>query len=208
MRRRVAVALLQVASRVLPESRREWLADMRAELDHVKSDRDALEWAMGCVWASLKERGTAMLNSDGRISRSVLVLEWLMCFVPLSLVWFVGARYIVNFGATADIVVAMAFGTLGPIALVAALLTTFSRSARTPDRLLNVLAGAFALMVVLQLANAGATGKLNLAWFKFDLAVFVLFSLLPLLGSLHLAYLSRKLPTEKPPVNLRHVDRV
>lgn len=196
MRRRLAIALLRVATWVLPASRREWLRDMRGELEHVKSESAALEWAAGCLWASFKER--AMLNTNGQISRPVLVLEWLMCFVPLTLLWFVGVRFIFKYGATADIVVPTAFGTLGPIALVAALVTTFSRSTRTPDRLLKALAGAFALMVVLQLTNAGALGKLNLAWFKFDFGTFVALSLLPLLGSLHLAWLSRTLPPSCP----------
>jgi hypothetical protein len=191
MKRRLAIVLVRVAGRILPVSRREWLRDMRSELEYVKSDSVALEWAVGCVLASLKERVSEMLNTNGKISRPVLVLEWLMCFVPLSLVWFAGVRFIFKFGATADIVVAIAFGALGLIALVAALVTTFSRSTRIPDRLLKVLAGAFALMVVLQLTNAGATGKLDLAWFKFDLSVFITLSLLPLLGTIHLAYLSR-----------------
>jgi hypothetical protein len=189
--RRSAERVLAIASYLLPPSQRAWARDMSAELDHVESDAVAFRWAIGCVWASSKERVASMFKLNGPISRPVLVLEWLMCFVPLTLIWFYAVRYIVNFGATADIIVATAFGTLGPIALGCALLATLSKSQRSFYQLTKFLAAAFALMVVLQITNAGASDKLNLAWFKYDLSVFVLLSLLPLAGTLHLLSLSR-----------------
>jgi hypothetical protein len=196
LRRRIAIALLHVATWVLPASRREWLRDMRGEFDYVQSESAALEWAAGCLWASFKER--AMLNSNGQISRPVLVLEWLMCFVPLTMIWIAGLRYIVHFGATADIVIGTAFGTLGPVALVIALFATLSKSGQSFRRILQVLLGAFALMCVLQLVDAGAKGRLNLAYFRFDWSVFVLLSVLPLAGTVHLSWLSRSLPPSCP----------
>jgi hypothetical protein len=189
--RRVAIGLLVVASRVLPEERREWARDMRTEVDHIGSDALALRWAFGCVVASVNQRMAAMLKLNGPISRPVLVLEWFMCFVPLTLLWLAAVRYIVSFGPTADIVVATAFGTFGPIALVVALFKTLSTSQRSLGLLSKCVVAVFALMAVLQLANAGAAGRLNLSWFKFEFGTFVMVSLLPLLGSLHLAYFAR-----------------
>ena len=46
-------------------------------------------------------------------------------------------------------------------------------------------------MVVLQLTNAVADGRLHLQWFEFYGSVFVLLSLLPLAGSLHLVHILR-----------------
>jgi hypothetical protein len=47
-----------------------------------------------------------------------------------------------------------------------------------------IVAVAFALVAMLQLMNIGATGRLNVQFFKFEFGTFVPISLLPLLGSL------------------------
>jgi hypothetical protein len=80
---------------------------------------------------------------------------------------------------------------LGPLALVAAIAATYTRSHARCGRLATILAGAFAVMMVLRLIDFGGQGRLNLAWFKFDWSLIVLISLLPMLGCLHLVYLSR-----------------
>lgn len=191
MRRRIAVALLHAASSILPAMQREWLRDMRGELDFLP-DGTALKWAFGCVLASLHERVRAMLNSNGKISRPVLVLEWLMCFVPLTLLWAVAVTLIVSRGhASPEFVVAAAFGTLGPIALIASLTATASTRKADSHRVARLLVVGFAVMVLLQLVNIAADGRLNLQWFRFDLGTFLLLSLLPLLGALHFEHLAR-----------------
>jgi hypothetical protein len=186
-----AMLLLELASRILPASRRDWARDMRAELAYVESDIAALRWAFGCLLAGIHQRVSAMLKFSASISRPVLVLEWLMCFAPLTLLWCVAVWYIVTHeGVAPDIIVATTTATLGPIALIAAISATlFGRKLRI-RRLARILAGAFAVMAVLQLVNAGA-GQLNLQWFQFDIGLFVLCWVLPLLGCLHLAQLSR-----------------
>ena len=188
MRRRIAIVLLDVASGILPASRLEWLRDMRSELDYAQSDALALEWAIGCLLVSLRERARAMLNSTGRISRPVLVLEWLMCFGPLTLLWAVALSLIVRLGATVEIVVPTLFGTLGPIGLCITLYATFSKS-RGPRWLPLALVAASVALVALQLGNAVAFGR-HTQWFESDLQVFILLSLLPLVGALHLMQLS------------------
>lgn len=186
MTRRIAIALLKLASKMLPPARREWARDMRGELDVVKSDHAALSWAFGCVLASIQERVLAMMNLSGRISRPVLMLEWLMCFVPLTLLWAVA----VNLAITRDdipapLLVAAAFGTLGPIALIVSLAATASKRNEDTRRIARVLASGFALMVVLQILSATAGGNFDLRWPGLDLGTFFLLFLLPLLGALH-----------------------
>ena len=192
MRRRIAVALLHAASRILPAARREWLRDMRGELDFLESDRVAMSWAFGCVLASLQERVLAMLNLNGRISRPVLILEWMMCFVPLTLLWAAAVTLIVSRDhAPLDLFVAAAFGTLGPIALFVALIATVSKRKVDSRRIARLLVFGFAVMALLQILNMGLHGKLNLQWLRFDLGTFLLVSLLPLFGALHFERLAR-----------------
>lgn len=190
--RRGAQWAINLASHVLPSSHREWAHDMRAELDHVTSDAAALRWAIGCVTASIHQRVNAMMKLNGQISRPVLLLEWLMCFGPLTLLWFAAVRYIVTYdGASLDMFVATATGTLGPVALIASLAATLKGSYARVGLLAVSLSVAFALMLLLRFLDMGGEGRLNLAWFRFDWSLIVLISLLPLVGCLHLAHLSR-----------------
>jgi hypothetical protein len=192
MRRKIAVALLHLASRILPAARRNWARDMRGELDFVESDRAALGWAFGCVLASIQQRMLAMLNSNSGISRPVLILEWLMCFVPLTLLWAAAVTLIVSHGqGSLDFLVAAAFGALGPIALIVTIAATVStRNVNTP-RIARVLVVGFAVMALLQILNAGAKDNLTSQWLGFHFSTFVLVSLLPLLGALHFQHLAR-----------------
>jgi hypothetical protein len=54
--RRFAIALCDLAGSVLPSECRQWRHAMRAELDHIADERDALEHAGGCVAAALGQR--------------------------------------------------------------------------------------------------------------------------------------------------------
>jgi hypothetical protein len=56
MLRAVAERLMNWAERLLPQQRKPWAAAMRAELQHIDRDRDAVAWAFGCFLASLKSR--------------------------------------------------------------------------------------------------------------------------------------------------------
>ena len=191
MRRHIALRLLGLASRILPASRREWLRDMQCELEYVKSDRVALDWALGCVWASLWERANAMLNSNGQISKWVLALEWLMCFVPLTLLWGVAIAFLLRYeNAPLDIVVATVAGSLGPIALIVSMGATFFEWGAKLGKIARLLTAGFAFLTILQLVNVFV--RLKLSWFDLDGSIIVLLNVLPLLGCLHLAHLSRE----------------
>ncbi|HUO98420.1 MAG TPA: hypothetical protein VMU01_07110, partial [Rhizomicrobium sp.] len=53
---RLAQRLIDHAVSVMPEHRRDWAEAMRAEFHALPTDREALAWATGCVWASYCER--------------------------------------------------------------------------------------------------------------------------------------------------------
>lgn len=194
--RRLSIRLLNVAGRILPPSRRAWARDMRAEIDFIESDFAALNWAVGCVLASVRERGADMLQTDGQISRWVLVLEWLTCFVPLTLIWGVAVVYMTSRGsAPPDVLVPTLAATLGPVALIVSLVATLSAGRARVARFASLLAIGFLIVAVLQLVPVGMSGRIGLQWFQFKASLFVLFTLLPLAGCLHLNHLSRQSAT-------------
>lgn len=195
--RHLARAQLAMAATLVPKSHREWMNDMRAEAAYIESDFVALRWAAGCVIASLKWRVETMLTFNRTISRPVLMLEWLMCFLPLTLLWIWALIYLakgVPADIAADIFVGLAFATFGPVALVVALLVVMSKRSQTITWIAHSLVLALGAMCLLQLFSSGAEGRLDLLWFRFDPGTFVLLSLLPLLGCLHLAHLSKPAP--------------
>lgn len=85
LRRLLAHRLLRGATRLLPSARADWARAMHAEFNRCEGDRDALEWAFGCLVASFKERVNIMLVGNLKISRWVLAPELLLCFVPLTI---------------------------------------------------------------------------------------------------------------------------
>jgi hypothetical protein len=192
MRRRAAILLLRLATSILPAARAEWARDMRSELDYVESDGAALTWALGCVWAGVWGRATAMLNSNGQISKWILALEWLVCFAPITLLWGVALAMVVGRqDVSVGLVVPTLVGTLGPIALFVSMAATFGHSSARFAKAARGLAVGFGLLSILQLVAAASDGRLTLQWFEFNGSVFVLLSLLPLFGCLHLAHLSQ-----------------
>jgi hypothetical protein len=54
--RRAATALMSKAVRVMPAGRAPWATAMQNEMSLIDSDRDALRWAIGCLFANLAER--------------------------------------------------------------------------------------------------------------------------------------------------------
>lgn len=58
--RRIGLALMKHAARVIPARRSAWAEAMEHELHHIESDLEALTWSVGCVLASYVERSRAM----------------------------------------------------------------------------------------------------------------------------------------------------
>ena len=74
--RRLADLLVRHAGRMLSACRREkqeWAEAMQQETDAIGDDRQALGWALGCVFASYAERIEAMNFVDTAFVRGVLV---------------------------------------------------------------------------------------------------------------------------------------
>jgi hypothetical protein len=200
MARRAAEGLMTLASSILPAARRDWGEAMRAELHYAKSDAAALSWAFGCVLAGMNERMHTMMISNGRISRWVLIVEWLACFGPLTLLWCFAVANGFGHGAPIVVLVDAAIATIGPLALATSMLATLNGAQRSLLRAAQALAVAFAIVAVLQLADVIADGGLRLQWFESSGSVFVLLALLPLAGSLHLVHILGSRPSNAPAV--------
>jgi hypothetical protein len=47
--RRIALAIVGYAMRIVPPDRSSWASGMRQEIDYIDSDRSTLGWAVGCL---------------------------------------------------------------------------------------------------------------------------------------------------------------
>jgi hypothetical protein len=194
----IAHFLVEIATYILPARQRDWSDAMRNELAYISSDANAVKWALGCILASMNERLNSMNKSRHPISRPVLMLEWLMCFGPLTLLWIAATRYVLTQNPVpVDIVLGTAIASLGPIALTAAMFVTARGSSSALRRLFQALAIVFGVTLTMQMLNIGKPRELNLSWWEFDLGVVVLSTILPLVACVHLAFLSR--PTREAP---------
>ncbi len=116
------------------------------------------------------------------LSRWVLGLEMLVCFVPLSLL------FVTVVAVTADGIMPARDGLLylsaaaaGPIGLIAAVKMTMSTSTAL-DRTLTALLGIAAAWTVLAFCLQAASADMAQSWREF-----VLIALLPAAGAAHLA---------------------
>jgi hypothetical protein len=62
--RRISLAMIEHAGRLLPPERTHWGEAMRSELDHMEGDVESLRWAAGCVVASYFERRRHRMNQQ------------------------------------------------------------------------------------------------------------------------------------------------
>jgi hypothetical protein len=137
--RRLTLALMRLATQLLPKTRADWARAMHAELDRIGDQQEAFAWALGCVLAGLKERINVMITSHPKISRWILAPEMLLCFIPLTIGWrdgivgssaivrldlYVVHRYFLDVPGGTLILIAMLTGvvmaTVGPLGLFAA----------------------------------------------------------------------------------------
>lgn len=77
MMRRVAYALGDIASRLLPKALRAWGDAMIAEIGHADADRAALGFAIGCVVAALRAR---VFDAETRFSAGLWSIALLTAF--------------------------------------------------------------------------------------------------------------------------------
>jgi hypothetical protein len=183
---------------------------MHTEFEYVSAG-ERLPWALGCLAAAINERFKLMQTGTLRISRVVLSIELLVCFLPLSVGWLdgvVGGSGLVRFNAAIiekyfldrpqdviilSMMIAVAIvGLVGPIGLFLAsraVLTGVALRSRALGRtmIIGILGYAIASLALLFLRGPGAYAATT--------SSVVLFLLLPMIGVVHLMYLGSPTPT-------------
>lgn len=216
--RRIAAAVIGCAAWCMPAGRAGWMKAMCSELDHIENGRHALLWAVGCLFAAIKQRMTIMIYGDLKISRWLLVPEMLLCFAPLTLLWLDGIdgtsglwrlnsavihKYFIGVpGGTALLVslfAGVALATIGPVALIAAFRMIVKRAPIRNAGLRVLLLAApviYGLMsVATRMIETGTTAFDPACADAFDFwSGIVLLSILPALGAAHLLRLSPDTP--------------
>jgi hypothetical protein len=206
--RRTAEMLAQAATGWLEPTRRgAWARAMRAELDHIESDYEAVRWALGCALAAVTLRRTDMDMGTLRVSRFVVALEMALCFVPLTFVWVdvvvgnsgvawldpesVRRYYLGNtegVAALAKMFAGALIGVLGPLGVIVALRYIVLGRGLTRGMIsFAMIAGPLLLGVVYVIGNMATDTRFTPSWFGF----YVLFVGLPVAGAMHLLYLGR-----------------
>jgi|GEM_PF-1937767 hypothetical protein len=122
----VARGLVKHAAMVSPAERADWSRAMVNELDYLSPGMPAVGWAFGCIFVCYSERMSAMMRSLDSLPRWLLVLEMLLCFLPLTLVFSTVVLAEVDGGFTLqDCLLYCSGSILGPLGLVAAFRSIF-----------------------------------------------------------------------------------
>jgi hypothetical protein len=190
--RRAAERLAAHASRALPRDKADWARAMTHELAYVCDDVEALKWALGCVAASYSERIKAMQTGTlNGMSRWVLALEMLACFVPLSAL-FAAVVDVMAAGImpAPDALLYLSAAASGPIGLAVAL-NVIARNRAVPKMLLAAMlvAAAWTLAAFVMQGRPGMDSPMTSQWREF-----VLIALLPAVGAAHLAFVAKRAP--------------
>jgi hypothetical protein len=166
---------------MLPLKHAPWGEAMRRETDYIASDRAALLWACGCLLSAYSTRFSNMRTGNLRPAPSLLVLEMLLCFLPLTGVFIAALLHVFASAAHPPPILGalLAASALGPAGLLVALAPALGR-ARGPAPL-TVMAVLSAFTI-----TAFATGILPAPTWRDA----VLCVLLPLAGVAHLAALT------------------
>ncbi len=79
----LALTLVRLAARILPDHRRAWGEAMAAEVTAIDAPRDALLFAAGCLWAALSERITFVkaFVFAGRLGVGLVTLLYGLAFL-------------------------------------------------------------------------------------------------------------------------------
>ena len=183
---RIALGLAAHAAHILPLERRDWSRAMISEIDHLPSAGAAIRWAMGCIIAGYIER-IRMSRSLRHLSRWVLSLEMLLCFVPVTCLFeFVISSSIRVMPSPPTSLLFVSATLVGPIGLVIAAKTLVFRRAvgRITSAALCVL--ALWTFAVLSSRHPGALSS--------DWRDIVLIAVLPGLAAAHLAFMASEAP--------------
>lgn len=218
LKRRLTLVLMRCVNEVLPASRDDWAKAMRAELDHLQDDQDALAWAMGCLVAASKERMVIMVTGNLKVSRWILLPEMLLCFVPLTIGWLdaiggnsgvvrlngdvIQKHFLRVPGGTvilAALIAGAVLGVLGPLGLTAAFrLVASGHPPRNQWLRTALVAGPVAYGVLTLVTRVALGGAGALAFYAPDSFDFwsgiLLLSVLPAVGAVHMLRLAPQSP--------------
>ena len=202
---RLSFCLLLLACRIMPGNQSEWAKAMLTEFYYLENKCNALPWAAGCVIAAIIVRLDLMIIGNLKISRWLLAIEMIFCFIPLTFVWFdmlfgssgviqlnleIIQMYFINSTTGQVMLVTMLsmslVGILGPVGLIAAFRSILSGR--------SIYGSIFNRI---QISGPIVLGMIYLSgWLltptalRFDHFGFLLLcSILPALGAAHIYYL-------------------
>lgn len=185
---RTARCLIKHAAMVAPGERAEWAQAMSNELDYLSPDLSAVGWALGCLWACYAERIRAMVRSLDSLPRWVLVIEMLVCFLPLT--WLFSAMVQTGFHGGFALPEALLYGSasiLGPLGFAVALRSIFSKSRPLSRVTISALGVLTAWTLAAYSTQVLTFGHSHLSeWWQ----EFVLIAVLPALAVLHLIFIN------------------
>jgi len=209
------LALLAAARRVLPRERGQWGDAMKAELFHL-SPAAARRWAFGCLVAAIKQRFSPMQTGTFRINRWIMLIEVLGCFGFATLAYYefifgpsglvrlngeiIDKVFLNSPGGTYILGLWFGFaigGLVGPIGLWFGLRYVLLNRALT-RRVGIVLVAAPILQSV---GGAVSAIWMDTGDYSTSLGIFVLLTVLPIVGILHLMYLAK--PVASAPTDAR-----
>ncbi|HVY22374.1 MAG TPA: hypothetical protein VG962_03395 [Steroidobacteraceae bacterium] len=192
---RIAYVLLRHAQAVMPRHRRDWVHAMHAELEHVEQHH-ALRWVIGCVIACYIERLKIMNRSKFIISRWLLSVEILVCFLPATILWIFAMLNMSSFIEKQIMIVSASLIIIVPINLWLGLrFVVMQRPLRYKVHVVSTL--LLAVCAVLQsFGMQNPEREALFFWFEFDWGLIFMLLVLPALCCWHLSFFA----VEKPVV--------
>jgi hypothetical protein len=171
-----------------PKERADWAQAMINELDYLSPDTSAVGWALGCILVSYSERVRAMIRPVESLPRWILVLEMLVCFLPLTLLFTAVVLRGLHGGFTLQAgLLYCSVAVLGPLGLLAALRSIFFKRAGMSRAVMAGLCLLAAWTVAAYSAQILTFGQAHLSdWWR----EFVLIAVLPALAVFHMVFIN------------------
>jgi hypothetical protein len=182
--RRIAHSLVMHAAVVSPGERGEWAQAMINELEYLSPDMSAVGWALGCIFVCYSERIRAMIRPFESLPRWILVLEMLVCFLPLALLFLSVLQTGARGGFYPQSFLLYCSGTvLGPMGLAVGFRSIFFKARRMSRASLVGLSLLAAWTLAAYSAQILTFGQSHLSdWWR----EIVIIAVLPTLAVLHL----------------------
>jgi hypothetical protein len=213
----LVAGMTALAGRLTPPAQREWAAAMRAELSYLPATA-RLRWAFGTLIAAIKLRFQPMQTGTFRINRWIMLIEVLGCFGPALLAWWeftfgpsglvrlnaeiidkvylapTGGAYVLGFWIGYAVT-----GLVAPLGLLLGLRYVLSGRG-LENRTLGIVLIAAPALLALAAFVVGLLVKSTGGWGT-GLQIFMLCTVLPIAGVLHLMYLAK--PAGTAPTDAR-----